>query len=170
MAPIVRPFFLLRFIFRIVLCFRLYVFPYRLSGSPCFLPPDMKHPSAEGIWNKGLTRCVSCDCRPRPADVKNSGCDRVWDIEIYNSSMFTEPHIRYDGLPPKNDAGARYAERFLRFRAARMPVRMRVGRKADGTRPAVSYSPGACRSLPLPYSVPLPFALVRSVRAVATRR
>lgn len=107
----------------------------------------MKHPSAEGIWNKGLTRCVSCDCRPRPADMKNSGCDRVWDIEIYNSSMFTEPHIRYDGLPPKNDAGVRYAERFFRFRAARMPVRMRVGRKADGTRPAVSYSPGAC---PLP--------------------
>ena len=77
----------------------------------------MKHPSAEGIWNKGLTRCVSCDCRPRPADMKNSGCDRVWDIEIYNSSMFTEPHIRYDGLPPKNDAGARYAERFLRSHA-----------------------------------------------------
>lgn len=102
----------------------------------------MKHPSAEGIWNEGLTRCVSCDCRPRPADMKNSGCDRVWDIEIYNSSMFTEPHIRYDGLPPKNDAGVRYAERFFRFRAARMPVRMRVGRKADGTRPAVSYSPG----------------------------
>lgn len=127
----------------------------------------MKLPAAEGIWNKGLTRCVSCDCRPRPADMKNSGCDRVWDIEIYNSSMFTEPHIRYDGLPPKNDAGVRYAERFLRFRAARMPVRMRVGRKADGTRPAVSYSPGACRSLPLPYSVPLPFALVRSVRAAA---
>lgn len=107
----------------------------------------MKLPAAEGIWNKGLTRCVSCDCRPRPADMKNSGCDRVWDIEIYNSSMFTEPHIRYDGLPPKNDAGVRYAERFFRFRAARMPVRMRVGRKADGTRPAVSYSPGG---VPLP--------------------
>ena len=71
----------------------------------------MKLPAAEGIWNKGLTRCVSCDCRPRPADMKNSGCDRVWDIEIYNSSMFTEPHIRYDGLPPKNDAGVPFSRR-----------------------------------------------------------
>lgn len=170
MAPIVRPFFLLRFIFRIVLCFRLYVFPYRLSGSPCFLPPDMKHPSAEGIWNKGLTRCVSCDCRPRPADMKNSGCDRVWDIEIYNSSMFTEPHIRYDGLPPKNDAGVRYAERFFRFRAARMPVRMRVGRKADGTRPAVSYSPGRAAPFRFLTLFRCPSRSSGSVRAVATRR
>ena len=70
-------------------------------GFSVFRPSDMKLPSAEGIWNKGLTRCVSCDCRPRSADMKNSGCEHVWDIEIYNSFMVAEPPFGTTACRPK---------------------------------------------------------------------